>query len=161
MGVVINFSHLLRTGMLPWREKPAFRARTVTWYQLCSTSACRAVHVNHFWVLLHCLKCIITYKSCNLRQQCTFFYYQNHVYWNSQLNVYYQTITTYAFVFTQHVDFQLHHLWDEYCLSKGPSCYLRHIWHVNCACVHLCVSTVDEQMFMLMRRALGAWLALL
>lgn len=28
-----------------------------------------------------------------------FFYYQNHVYRNSQLNVYYQTITTYAFVF--------------------------------------------------------------
>lgn len=72
MGVVINFSHLLRTGMLPWREKPVFQARTVTWYQFFSTSACRAVHVNHYWVLLHFPKCITTYKSCNLRQQCTF-----------------------------------------------------------------------------------------
>ncbi len=39
----------------------------------------------------------------------------------------------------QHIDFQLHHLQDECCPCKGPSCYLRRIWHVNCACLHLCV----------------------
>lgn len=43
----------------------------------------------------------------------------------------------------------------KYCLSKGPSCYLRRIWRVNCACVYQRVSSADEQMFMLMRGALG------
>lgn len=47
--------------------------------------------------------------------------------------------------------------WRKYCLGKGPSCYLKRIWRVNCACVYQRVSTADEQMFMLMRGALGMW----
>lgn len=103
------------------------------------------------------------YHKKEMQSEASFFFYQNHVYRNSHLNAYYQTITTSAFVLIAvHSSYWFPITpFTGWVSRKGPWRCLRHICRVNCAWVHLCVSTADEQMFMLMRRALGMWLALL
>lgn len=82
--------------MLPWREKACVSSKNRNVILILLQFSIQSCACQPFLSALALYE--MHYHKKEMQSEASFFFYQNHVYRNSHLNAYYQTITTSAFV---------------------------------------------------------------